>query len=505
MESIPCPQREVGRMLEALAGAPPHQTHISAVFVGRHTAWKMKKAVRLSFLDFSTPAARRHFLMRERDLNRRTAPEIYGEVLGIVRLEEGRLVFAPLGEERGVEEWVLVMRAIPAEDFLDAIAGRGGFTADLAERVADAVAEFHASLPPLRRSAQTPALAAVIEGNERAAADAGLDPGRYGALAAAARAELARRTILLDERARAGFVRRAHGDLHLSNICLFANEVRLIDALEFDEGLATIDLGYDLAFLLMDLEVRTGRSLANRALNRYLTRRLDFGLVGGLALFLGLRAMVLTHVEAARGHAAMAAAYAAYAARILAPPPSPRLVAIGGLSGSGKSTLARALAPLFPGGLGAVVLSSDALRKVRAGLLPEERLGPAAYTPEAARALYAFLREQAGVVLGLGHSVLIDATFRDAAEREAVAELAARLDVPFQGLWLTAGRDHLERRIRARGRDASEATPGVLARQWESGPHEAPPGWQGIAAQSAPALLAEACARLALPLPSHQG
>jgi aminoglycoside phosphotransferase family enzyme/predicted kinase len=499
MDTIPEAQREAARMLEREAGGEPHQTHISAVFVGPHTAWKMKKAVKLSFLDFSSLEARRHFLERERDLNRRTAPEIYGEVLGLVRVAERGLAFAPLGEERGVEEWVLVMRAIPAEDFLDAIASRGAFTALLAERVADAVAEFHETLPPLPRPSQSEALAAVIAGNIEAAAAAGLDPRGYGALAAAAEAELERRAARLDERARAGLVRRAHGDLHLSNICRFEGEVRLIDALEFDEALATIDLGYDLAFLLMDLEVRTGRALANRALNRYLTRRLDFGLCAGLSLFLGLRAMVLTHVEAKRGHAAMAASYAAYAKQILAPLPQPRLIAIGGLSGSGKSTLARALAPLFPGGLGAVVLSSDALRKARAGLLPEERLGAEAYTPEAGRALYAFLREKAAEVLAAGHSVIIDATFHDAAEREAVAASAAACGVPFSGLWLTASRDRLEQRLRGRGRDASEATLDVLARQWERGPHEAPLGWKEISARTTLAALAEASAHLGLP------
>jgi aminoglycoside phosphotransferase family enzyme/predicted kinase len=501
MDEIPPAQHEAAAWLERLAGAPPHLTHISAVFVGRHTAWKMKKAVRLSFLDFSTLAARRHFLERERDLNRRTAPEIYGEVLGLVRLADGRLAFAPLGEERGVEEWVLVMRAIPQGDFLDAIAAAGGMTAALAERVADAVAAFHAALPPAPVTGQAAALAQVIEGNVRAAEEAGLARASYEAIAALARAELDRRREALEARARAGLVRRAHGDLHLSNICLHEGEVRLIDALEFDEGLATIDLGYDLAFLLMDLEVRAQRALANRALNRYLTRRLDFGLMVGLGLFLGLRAMVLTHVEAKRGHDAMAATYAAYAKRALAPAPPPRLVAVGGLSGSGKSTLARALAPVLPGGLGAVVLSSDALRKARAGLPPEARLGPEAYTPEAARELYAFLRETAREVLASGHSVILDATFRDAAERAALDRLAREAGVPLARLWLAAPRAALERRLMSRGVDASEATLEVLARQWESGPREAPPGWTGLTATNGAAALAEAAARLGLSLP----
>ena len=160
---------------------------------------------------------------------------------------------------------------------------------------------------------------------------------------------------LLIARERAGLVRRCHGDLHLGNIVRIDGAPVLFDAIEFDPKIATGDVFYDLAFLLMDLIERGLQGAANIVLNRYLTQtqRLDdLDALAALPLFLSLRAAIRAKVTAARARLAKAPAkaeqsardYFALAQRLLAPPP-PRLVAIGGLSGTGKSLLARALAP----------------------------------------------------------------------------------------------------------------------------------------------------------------
>jgi hypothetical protein len=114
------------------------------------------------------------------------------------------------------------------------------------------------------------------------------------------------------------------------------------DALEFDESLATIDLGYDLAFLLMDLDRRVSRAAANRVLSRYVARTGEASLTGGLPVYLSLRAMIRAHVEAKRGAADIALGYLAAASAYLQAK-RPLVLAIGGLPGSCKSTLARAL------------------------------------------------------------------------------------------------------------------------------------------------------------------
>jgi aminoglycoside phosphotransferase family enzyme/predicted kinase len=453
----PDSQAEIVAFLARLAGRPPVETHISRVFVGPDTVWKLRKPVRLSFLDFSSLAAREHFSRRELALNAPHAPGLYRDVVAVTRAPDGTLALGAGGE---VVDWVVRMAPVPAEDFLDRVAARGGLTPALLDALGDAVAAMHAALPPVAGIDAAAAMARVIAGNARAAEEAGLAPASVGAWRAAAEAQLARLAAWLAERARGGFVRRAHGDLHLGNLCLWHGRPVPFDALEFDEDLATIDLGYDLAFLLMDLEARADRAAANRVLNRYVARNGDVALVRGLPLWLSCRAMVRAHVLARLGQAE-AARYLAFAAATLAPPP-PCLLAIGGLQGTGKTTLARALAPLFGAAPGALILRSDEVRKRLAGRAPEDRLPPEAYTRAATEAVYAALEEGVAMALAGGHAAIADAVFLDPAERARIEAIAAAAGVPFHGLWLEAPLGVLESRLTARRGDASDADVAVL-------------------------------------------
>ncbi|MDZ7811493.1 MAG: phosphotransferase [Arhodomonas sp.] len=185
----------------------------------------------------------------------------------------------------------------------------------------------------------------------------------------------------LDRRAAEGRVRVCHGDLHLQNICLFKGEPTIFDCIEFNRELSDIDVLYDLAFLLMDLDHRGHGDLANTVFNRYLDRRDEADGVAALPLLLSMRAAIRAHVS---GQAAMvqadaaareqrrgvAAAYLEHALSLLAPA-GPRLLAVGGFSGTGKSTLAYGLAPGLDPAPGARVLRSDVLRKRRYGVAPE--------------------------------------------------------------------------------------------------------------------------------------
>ena len=220
---------------------------------------------------------------------------------------------------------------------------------------------------------------------------------------------------LLDRRRANGKVRRCHGDLHLRNICLFDDKPTLFDCLEFSDALASIDVLYDLAFLLMDLEHRGLAEFANVVLNRYLDLTGEDDGLAAMPLFLSLRAAIRAHVTATamdqaaaaerkQEPAAEARSYLSLAARLLRPRPR-RLVAIGGLSGSGKSTLATALAPA----IGARVLRSDVIRKRLFGVTPETRLPAHAYAAEISRLVYETLRQRAAAALASGYSVIIDA------------------------------------------------------------------------------------------------
>ncbi len=448
--SIPGAQADTAALLGRLTGAAPILTHISAVFVGPDEVLKLKQAVALGFLDFSTLAARGRFIRREFELNQGFAPGLYRGVAPVVRTQDGALALGGQGE---VVDWVLRMAPVPAADFLDEMAARGVLTPTLLDQLADRVAAMHAALPPVPGVDAPAALRRVLLGNQAAAERAGVP--RAAEWAARALAWLDRLAPWLAERAAAGFVRRCHGDLHLGNLCLWQGQPTPFDALEFDEAMATVDTGYDLAFLLMDLDLRAGRAAANRVLNRYVARSGDVALLRGLPLWLSLRGIIRAHVAGARGQDPRPCLD--YAMAALAPPP-PRLVAVGGLQGTGKSTLARALAPLLGAAPGALVLRSDELRKRLAGVAPEQRLPAESYTAEASAAVFAELGAQARLALAAGHGVVADAAFLRAGERDAVAALAP----DFTGLWLTAPLEVLRARVAARRGDASDATVPVL-------------------------------------------
>jgi uncharacterized protein len=477
--SVPDEQAEVAAFLARETGRPPQETHVSAVFLGERDVFKLKKAVRLPFLDFSTRDRRRHFLERELAVNRRGAPELYRAVVEVRRVG-GRLVLG--GEEGEVVEPVLRMARVPEEDFLEAIVAAGRVTPALLDALGDAVAAYHAGLGPAEAGDPHAAMVEVAEGNARSAREAGLPEAQVAAWRAGMLAGLDIRRDWLRARAAAGFVRRAHGDLHLGNLCLWDGRPVLFDALEFDEAMATIDLGYDLAFLLMDLDLRVGRAAANRVMNRYVARSGDVGMLRGLAPFLSMRAMIRAHVEARRGRE-----WGAYLDAALAylAPASPVAVAIGGLQGTGKTTLARLLAPGLGAAPGALHLRSDEWRKRLHGRDFGERLPAEAYAAAANErtnvALIAALREAAES----GQAAIVDATFLDPAQRVAAREAAGGRLV---GIWLEAPLAELERRVAARQGDASDATVAVLRQAAAQG--VGPGDWLAVDATDRDAALA---------------
>jgi aminoglycoside phosphotransferase family enzyme/predicted kinase len=459
---IPPDQLPAAALLERLTGAAPIETHISAVFVGKGDAFKLKKAVRLPFLDFSTREAREHFTRRELELNRPAAPGIYRDVLPITRAADGTLALGGAGE---AVEWVLRMAPVPPGDFLDAVAARGGLDAALLDAVADAVVGLH-GLAPVVAGVDAPGqMRAVLAGNVESCRGTGLDEARVKGIAENLGARIDAVAPILAARAGEGRVRRCHGDLHLANLCLWEGRPTAFDALEFDEKLAVIDVGYDLAFLLMDLEVRLDRAAANRVMNRVIARTGDVGLLAPLPAWLALRARVRAHVEARR--ACSGTRYLDAAEAYLCPVP-PRLVAIGGLQGTGKTWLARAVVPLLGVAPGALHLRSDEIRKRRAGVAPEQRLPPDAYAEAESLAVHAEMFDAARQALAAGHSVVLDAVFLDPAHR-AAAEAAAG-DAAFHGVWLQAPLDTLRARIAGRRGDASDATIAVLERAARADP-----------------------------------
>ncbi|MDX2145762.1 MAG: AAA family ATPase [Rhodospirillaceae bacterium] len=435
-------------------------THGAHVFMAGDRAYKLKRAVKLPFMDFSTIERRRAALEAELDLNRRTAPTLYIEVRAIRRGADGRPGFAGPGD---VLDWVLVMRRFEQAALLDAVAVRGELTAAIIDDLADVVAAMHAAAPIVRR-AEGAYFSATALDNLAPLRAAPIDQAAVERLAVAIAGACRSASAHLDARARAGFVRHCHGDLHLRNIVMLDGQPVPFDALEFDAGLATGDVYYDLAFLLMDLEHRGLRPLAHRLFNRYVTGADDLEGLLALPVFLAVRAAVRAKVAALSAAPAEAAGYVALANGYL-PAPKPRLIAVGGLSGTGKSSVAMRLAPSLAPAPGAVVLRSDVHRKRLFGIPDTARLPPEAYTPEAGARVYGELARLARRVLAAGHGVVVDAVFAKPDERAMVEHVARGIGVPFLGLWLEAPLAVRESRVGIRVRDASDADAAVARAQ----------------------------------------
>jgi hypothetical protein len=463
-------------------------THCAAVFLFPGEAWKLKKPVALGYLDFSDAGRRRDALETELRINRRTAPGIYREVVPVVRRADGTLALGGLGEP---VDWALRMERFPDDAVLLERVTHGADPGPLAPALADCIARFHLACAPAGIDGAA-AMAEVVGGNARSLrAEAGvLGAAAVEAVIARQGAALAATAALLQARSRR--VVRGHGDLHLGNVAILDGAPVLFDALEFDEALATIDVAYDLAFLLADLWTRGFAAAANAVFNRWLDRMPDDeDCVGAMPLFLATRAIIRAHVTATRSRqlddpalAAEARALLGQADAMLAPAPA-SLVAVGGLSGTGKSLVARGVAPGIGRAPGARVVRTDVLRKRHFGRAPEERLPPEAYAPEVSREIYGASLGLAEAALGAGQGVVLDAVFARAAEREAAADVAARAGVPFRGIWLTAPLGVRVARIGGRAVDASDADAAVAVAQeafetgalgaWRSVDADAPP------------------------------
>lgn len=467
------------RTVAALAGLGSKliETHISWVLLREDVAYKIKKSLRLDFLDFTELDRRRFYCEEEVRLNSRLAPQIYLDVVPV-----GGTPDAPeLGRKPAIE-WAVRMTRFDVNDEMDSRLLRGTLLAAHVDSLAEVLARFHRGLPPAARDAPYGDPHFVHESAMRnlSELDAILMNGKKGSAAASlmqATEEAFRAHLACFERRRdEGWVRECHGDLHLANIVLIGDEAVPFDGIEFDPALRWIDVMADLSFPFMDL-IRFGRTdLAYRLLTRYLEETGDYGGVELLPYYASGRAAVRAKVHALRAAQpsavsdnraeapAASRAYLDVAERLLATR-RPALIVTCGLPGSGKSTFALAATER----LGAIRIRSDVERKRLFGLsaleASRERAGDI-YGADAGARTYQALRDVAGKLLAAGFSVIVDAAFLKQDERRSFRRLADGMDVPFAIAFLQAPEAVLRARVAARmqqGKDPSEADLGVLA------------------------------------------
>ncbi len=462
------------------------ETHVSHIFLAGDRVYKLKKQVRFPYLDFSTLEDRRRACETEIAINRRTAPDIYLGTVAVTDEGDGCLA---LGGEGEPVEWLVEMRRFADGDLFTHLADAGALNRRLMEGLAESIHAFHDGAEVTPEFGGAAGTLTIIDNNDasfRAAQGDLFAASDIDELTDGSRALHARLAEHLDARRAGGRVRHCHGDLHLANICLYEGQATLFDAIEFNETFSRIDVLYDLAFLLMDLDLRGHRRLASFVLNRYLDcvpTMENAGPPGDLAglalmpLFLSMRAAVRAHVGASQAaaltdrteahrRAARARDYFFRAIDYLRPPP-PVLVAVGGLSGSGKSRLAREIAPHLGAAPGARVVRTDAQRKRLAGIGLLDRLPPESYTPEASAKTYAACHDEARAALTAGQSVVFDAVSARPEERAAIEALAGEMNVPFLGLWVDAPLAVRLERVETRKNNVSDAGAEVARRQEE--------------------------------------
>lgn len=449
-------------------------THANIIVLAGTQAYKVKRDVTFPFLDYSTLALRRAACEAEIEFNTANAPQIYRRAVPITRQTDGSLALDGDGEPI---EWAVEMNRFDHDDELDKMAEDGRFPAALTDQLADMMVAAHADAP-LRNGPDFHAeLALYVEQNDAAFHE---HPDLFPSEDVRHLTDTSRRVLsslkdLILRRGEQGLIRRCHGDAHLRNIVLIDGKPVLFDAVEFSDAIATGDVLYDLAFLLMDLWERGQSAAANRVFNRYLDKSLIDTHPEGLAalpFYLMMRAAIRSKIAAAAAltqsdpaqkaqQQDQAKAYFRYALMFLEPS-SPMLLAIGGLSGTGKTSLAYALAPEIGRAPGARVLRTDVMRKKLLGVAETERAPASAYTKEASDRVYRTLDRDIQAALAAGHSAIFDAVFASADERAEVAGIAARVEAEFKGLWLSAAPDVLKERVSGRDSDASDATADVV-------------------------------------------
>ena len=435
------------------------ETHISHLFMAGELVYKVKKAVRYSFLDYSTLAKRRHFLSEELRLNRRLAPSVY---LAVVPITLDGLEWR-LGGEGEPVDYVLVMRRLPEKRMLPFLLETDQVTAAMIRELADVLARFHAQAERVNLDDPSDYPNQVENHWNENLSDLEpfvgtvIDAETVGALKDFGARFIERHRDLLMQRAKQGWIRDVHGDLYCEHVCFAPEGIQIFDCIEFSSAFRCCDLASEIAFLLMDLEVRGGGSLAEPFLTRYGELLPDPELTVLLPFYKCYRALVRGKVHALRGSGGVAKRYCRFAARLTWEPLKPFLVIIGGLTGSGKSSLARELGER----LGMPVINSDAVRKAMAEKLGRQMVpfNTGIYHPAMTEKTYAKMAREAEKQMQKGSGAILDATFGLKRHREKLIRLAQRHGVPLFLIHCVASEETTKNRLTQRaleGRDISD-------------------------------------------------
>lgn len=455
------------------------ETHISWVILTGPFAYKIKKAVQLDFLDFSTLERRRYFCEEELRLNQRWAPELYLEVLPIC----GSAERPAIGGDGIAIEYALKMVQFPQSAQLDNQLAAGLLHEDDMLALAETIAGYHRAAKRLDYTAEEESIrqvrAPILDNFPPVARVTNLDI--LQSLQGWTEKTLHDLEPELVHRRKSGFVRECHGDLHLANLVRLPNGVAAFDCIEFSTELRNIDVISDVAFLVMDLVARARQDLAYVLINRYLECTGDYSGMAVFGLYFVYHCMIRAKVAAirsteraeatGRGHDIHGLKHNLVVAFRWIEQPGPRLIAMHGYSASGKTWISSQLMSRLP----AIRVRSDIERKRIFGLdettSSHSKPGQGIYSKRARAGVYESLIETAERLLEAGFDVIIDASFLRQTDRRRVAALASRQSVSLVFVDTKADNAELLRRLQNRknyGKEISEADKEVLQHQYNN-------------------------------------
>jgi len=442
------------------------QTQMSFVFLTKEFVYKVKKAVDLGFLDYTTLEKRRFFCRKEIELNRRLCPDAYLGVVPIAK-DSGAIRIGGRGE---TIEYAVKMRRLPQQKMMNILLADNGVSPEMITGVAQKLAAFHQKAETNAEISAFGEIKAITRNTDENFSQTEKYIGRtisedsYRHIKDYTDSVIENNTLLFNKRIKEGRIRDCHGDLHAAHIC-FSDGICIYDCIEFNDRFRYSDVASEMAFLAMDLDHYGRADLSRTLVKAYVDESGDREMVKLLGFYKCYRAYVRGKVESfklddpyiSKGEKEktleIAASYFDLARAYTRA--KPMLFITVGLVGTGKTTLARALA----GRLGLAVIASDITRKQLAGIpLTEHRFegfDGGIYSAELSRRTYDKIFSGAGDILGEGGSVVLDASFIRAEERLKAKELAEEAGADFFIIECTLDEANIKKRLARRLKEGS--------------------------------------------------
>lgn len=450
------------------------QTHISYILLTGDYAYKVKKPLDFGFLNYSTLEKREHFCREELRLNQRGAADLYLNVVPIT--QEGESYH--LGRDGDAVEYAVKMRQFPQDTLLNRLFEQGELTEDLLRELAIAIANFHKISHTddyIQSFGTVKSIRAAFDENYEQTEHYIGGPQtqqQFDETRAYTDRFFEEREDLFKQRVQEGWIRECHGDLHLGNICYWNNTLYLFDCIEFNEDFRFVDVMFDIAYIVMDLEMQGRTDLSALFLSTYVEQTGDWDGLEVLPIYVNRQSYVRAKVtsfmlddpsvdaETKASASAKAAKYYTLAWQYTRPKQG-RLILMAGLSGSGKSTNARYLAKK----LGAVQIRSDAVRK-HLGSVPLDQKGDDdLYTPAMTQKTYGRLLDVGVSLAAEGYSVILDAKYDRVALREAAIAQSKAKDIPLHIVYCDAPMEVRRDRLQSRSGDIADATAALVPKQ----------------------------------------